>query len=892
MPINPQERARYETAVNLILQLNDLPTYALTPLTGPTGERGYQGNEGKTGLTGATGQTGAGATGQTGAIGPTGATGMTGADSTVIGPQGIQGDDGQTGATGSTGITGATGAPAPTGGTGATGQTGLKGDEGDPGGPTGQTGLTGATGATGQTGILGAQGETGPHSLHGSFDIKVVTDNNGVKKFHLKSKEDSVYTETPTLILYKGFSYLFDQTESSNGNENFKISETPNGTHNSGNEFDTNEPFAGWKYIGVPGTDGLGIFTVPHNVASTLYYYSQNSTNTPSSTNGLGGSITIKALTDGIDGVTGSTGHTGAEGAQGVAGPTGAGETGATGLTGPIGINWEEEWSLDEDYVINDTVERLGSTYICITNNTNTDPVLANSISYWSILAKGGQTGTTGIGGSTGATSPTGEIGSTGPTGAIGVTGSTGQTGPEGAFGGASFLFKFNGDNGTEVDPGNGKVKLNKLASGGAADGQHVATKVFVDDLDQGGSDIQTYLRTIDDSTSPIKGHLKLSKRYEPSVFILCTISGILELVEFFRVEVSVVDYSSHNPFTGGDDLILTFARTGDKGEAGVDGVDGQDGVDGDAGQTGATGSTGLTGPSGGPTGMTGMTGMTGATGLTGVGITGPTGPSGGPPGPTGEDGAAGADGPQGAQGAQGSDGPMGPTGPTGSGGGGGNPGGNDTEVQYNDNGSFGGAPIYYDVSNNRFGVDTNMPDALWHVAGDSVFQNILPEDDLMYDLGSSSYQWNDLYLGGSTIYLAGSTIKVVSGDLKFNDGTTDSYLVTNAGSSNAVGPTGAAGAAGADGADGADGTDGAQGPQGNAGNTGQTGVTGDTGAAGAQGAQGPQGDTGAAGAQGAQGPAGAAGADGADGADGTTIQVGSSYSGTPVAGSLWVDTS
>lgn len=52
MPITPQQQKDFETAVNLILQLNNLPTYSLTPLVGATGPWGNTGNTGATGPTG------------------------------------------------------------------------------------------------------------------------------------------------------------------------------------------------------------------------------------------------------------------------------------------------------------------------------------------------------------------------------------------------------------------------------------------------------------------------------------------------------------------------------------------------------------------------------------------------------------------------------------------------------------------------------------------------------------------------------------------------------------------------------------------------------------------------------------------------------------------------
>jgi hypothetical protein len=114
--------------------------------------------------------------------------------------------------------------------------------------------------------------------------------------------------------------------------------------------------------------------------------------------------------------------------------------------------------------------------------------------------------------------------------------------------------------------------------------------------------------------------------------------------------DVSVSYLSGSGSLTNNDNVVLTFARTGDVGAAGATGATGANGNTGAQGETGANGNTGATGLTGltgntGAVGETGANGNTGATGLTGVnGATGANGNT-GATGATGETGATGANG-------------------------------------------------------------------------------------------------------------------------------------------------------------------------------------------------------------------------------------------------------
>ena len=339
----------------------------------------------------------------------------------------------------------------------------------------------------------------------------------------------------------------------------------------------------------------------------------------------------------GSQGDTGSTGPTGAQGATGAGGSTGAqGATGSTGPTGPTGPS--------------------GAT------------------GAQGAAGAQGATGATGSQGATGSTGPTGAQGAAGAQGATGSTGAQGAQGYDGNFGGATFDYTFSTST-SDSDPGTGKLRFNNgtLSS---------ATVMYIDDADDGGTDIQAFLRTIDDSTSTIKGHVRVSNRLNADDFTLFTISGTnTEASGYHKVTVAYV--SGATSFSNNEDIIVTFARTGTKGDTGAQGAAG---AQGSAGAQGATGSTGPTGPTGsqgaagaqGATGSGGSTGPSGATGAQGAtGSTGPTGPTGaqGSGGSTGAQGATGSGGSTGSTGAQGAAGAQGATGPTGAQGSGGSTG-------------------------------------------------------------------------------------------------------------------------------------------------------------------------------------------------------------------------
>ena len=162
--------------------------------------------------------------------------------------------------------------------------------------------------------------------------------------------------------------------------------------------------------------------------------------------------------------------------------------------------------------------------------------------------------------------------------------------GNDGNFGGATFYYTFEANN-SNAQPGAGDLRLDNAT-------QNASTGIYIDDVDADGSNIADFLQTIDDSTSTIKGHVKISNKLDAGQFILFTISSLTDNTGYFDITVSPVDSSATNPFSADEDIIVTFARTGDRGDAGAQGNQGHQGVQGADGN-GVQGFQGVQGAAG-----------------------------------------------------------------------------------------------------------------------------------------------------------------------------------------------------------------------------------------------------------------------------------------------------
>ena len=426
-----------------------------------------------------------------------------------------------------------------------------------------------------------------------------------------------------------------------------------------------------------------------------------------------------------------------------------------------------------------------------------------------------------------------GPIGPQGIQGNLGIQGGGGFQGSTGGFGGVTFDYTHSTDTAAS-DPGVGYLKFNasSLAS---------ATIMYMDDRDDNFTDIQPFLRTIDDSTSPVKGHFKVSLKSAPESFAIFTIASLTESSGYFAITSSFVS-GSVSAFANDADVIITFARTGDIGPIGPQGVQGFDGFQGSPGLQGGGGGQGTQGSQGtsiqGVQGNQGTSGFVGGDGIQGAqGLQGVQGRS--------IQGAEGADGEgfQGVQGLQGLTG-SGAQGIQGDSGAQGIAGIGATGIQ--------GFQGIQGVSNQ--GVQGNQGTVGPAGFGNQGTQGFQGPQGTDGDLGAQGLQGP-----GGTGDTGGQGIQGLDGD----DGSQGAQGLTGDGNQGTQGFQGAAGI-GATGVQGFTGIQGIQGIIGESGVGGTQGVQGFTGIQGFQGIDGGLGDTGGQGVQGIPGGPGVQGETGA----------------------------
>lgn len=109
----------------------------------------------------------------------------------------------------------------------------------------------------------------------------VLVRNYGSNKYAIDDAPNSIDAiRQPILVLTKGKTYIFDQSDSSNAGHPLKFSTTSDGTHGGGAEYTT-----GVTYNGTPGSAGAYTQIAVSATTPTLYYYCSNHSGMGNGTN-------------------------------------------------------------------------------------------------------------------------------------------------------------------------------------------------------------------------------------------------------------------------------------------------------------------------------------------------------------------------------------------------------------------------------------------------------------------------------------------------------------------------------------------------------------------------------------------------------------------------------
>ena len=509
---------------------------------GTTGLQGIGGNQGITGIQGDNGLQGIqGIEGDDGIQGITGTQGTTGG----IGPTGIQGIQGITGDEGTQGTQGVQGRQ------GRQGRQGIRGNDGLQG-TIGIQGITGVQGSEGTQGIQGTQGlqgiqgidAIGTQGLQGLQGLQGIIGPQGVQGIQglLGVSEGNIWTYelngAVTITDPGSLSFSFNTTNGATASQ-IVYRDTP-------------------KDSGGTALDQMfnAIDSISNQVKAQVIVREKNNrevfalyeiTDWTWGSGSLWGYFDVNFITGNLlsttpgDDYTSSfifNGQQGVQGVQGLQGLIGISTQGVQGVQGMQGIQGE-----------------FGNQGI------------------QGIQGLQGVQGVQGIQGVDNSTQ--------GPSGPQGIQGK------EGNFGGATFYYQFDTAT-TLIAPDLGNVKINNadLTSG---------TAMIISETDSFGTNIEDFLITIDDSSSTIKGHVRISNKLDASDFVLYTISGSTDSGSYHTVDVAYVSGSA-TTFDLQEELIITFARTGDIGSTGLQGIQGMQGIQGIQGYQGIQGIQGAIG--------------------------------------------------------------------------------------------------------------------------------------------------------------------------------------------------------------------------------------------------------------------------------------------------------
>lgn len=113
-----------------------------------------------------------------------------------------------------------------------------------------------------------------------------------------------------------------------------------------------------------------------------------------------------------------------------------------------------------------------------------------------------------------------------------------------------------------DADPGNGTLRL-------SAAQQNTSLTIRADLLDANGVDVTGVLNAFDDSSSAIKGQIRIAAVADVSRFIWWHVTAVAAPAGYRNITVSPLAASATSPFVNGEAVLLAFARSGDAGDMG-----------------------------------------------------------------------------------------------------------------------------------------------------------------------------------------------------------------------------------------------------------------------------------------------------------------------------------
>lgn len=134
------------------------------------------------------------------------------------------------------------------------------------------------------------------------------------------------------------------------------------------------------------------------------------------------------------------------------------------------------------------------------------------------------------------------------------------NSGDDGVHGGNSIAYIWDTAT-TDSDPGSGEIKANHATFASI-------TQLFIDDNGYPNFDVQDWIATFDDSTSTIRGQIKITHILDQTDWMIFNVTGAsVEATGYWKIAVTPVD--SNGSFAANDRIVVAFTRTGDKGDAG-----------------------------------------------------------------------------------------------------------------------------------------------------------------------------------------------------------------------------------------------------------------------------------------------------------------------------------